>query len=120
MADLTYAAPVATVGAQYVWPINLIDEVTNLPPADGSGNQNLGSYVADVQIRTGPGAAILLEASTANGQIAINNAGLVLTFPGPSITTQGQFMWELKLTDTAGIVSKPIGGVFLITPSVTP
>lgn len=103
-----------------MWEIDLIDMVTNLPPADGSGNANLSTYQADVQVRTGPGAAILLEASTGNGQISITNTGMTLTFPGASITTQGQYAYELKLTDNAGIVSKPIGGVFLITPSVTP
>lgn len=103
-----------------MWTINPIDMVTNLPIADGSGNPNLGLYAADLQVRTGPGAAILLEASTANGQIAISNTAIVISFPGASITAQGQYQYELKLTDPGAIVSKPVGGAFVIAPSVTP
>lgn len=120
MADLTYAAPTATVGEQYVWTINPIDMVTNLPVADINGVPNLSGYQADLQVRSGPGAAILLEASTGNGQIVLTNTAITISFPGPSITTQGQYQYELKLTDTSGLVSKPIGGVFVISPSVTP
>jgi hypothetical protein len=102
-----------------VWTINPIDMVTNLPPADINGVPNLGGYAADFQVRTGPGAAVLLEASTVNGQITITNSAITITFPGATIKTQGSFRHELKLTDVTGVVSKPIAGVFLITPSIT-
>jgi hypothetical protein len=120
MADLTYAAPVTTVGEQFVWTLIILDVTTNLPPTDNTGVPNLALYQADLQVRQGPGTAILLEASTANGQIVMSNTAIVVTFPAASIRTQGSFQYELKLTDPNGIPSKPIGGVFLINPTTTP
>jgi len=122
MADFTYAAPPATVGATYAWSINLVDLVTGLPP-------NLTGYSGDLQIRQQAGSAIIDEASTANGGLTLNTPNIAnasgvgacnVFFASSQLTTPGQFQYELKLVDPTNNVSKPIGGQFTINATTTP
>lgn len=118
MADITCAAPPATVGETYTWTPTIVDPVTNLPPSP-----DLSTYAAgDFEVRSAPGGPILLQATLSNGQMTFGASGtgqFTVTFPSASITTAGSYTWEAKFTDSSGNVSKPFGGQFQINPTYT-
>ncbi|GEM_PF-6657423 len=73
-------------------------------------------------MRATPGGAIILQATTTNGQMTFGPPGtgqFTIVFPAGQITTSGAFTWECKFVDAAGNVSKPFGGQFLVTPTFT-
>lgn len=118
MADVLSAGWPATVGETYNWLIKI----------NPSDPPNLTGYTGNLQVRSAPGAAIILEATTSNTNILTQGVmtlggvlGTVLvTFPPTLITTPGNFQYELKLVDPTGVVSKPQGGSFPINQTITP
>lgn len=83
---------------------------------------DLTGYSGDFQVRQQPGSAVLLEASTSNNQMTLGGpAGTVqIVFSSGTVATAGSYQAELKLTDGTGVVSKPLGGPFVINQTVTP
>jgi hypothetical protein len=115
MADFYYSLLPATVGEDYNINIQLVDSV--------AGNAiSLAGYSGDLQVRTAIGSPIVLEASTANGLMILNSptGNVNIKFGNAAITTAGNYLFELKLTDPNGIVSKPLWGPFVIQGTITP
>jgi len=118
MADLSSPAWPATVNETYNWQIQI--NPTNPP--------NLTGYTGDMQVRSTAGSTIILEATTSNTNPASQGVmtlggtlGTVnVTIPAVLITTPGNYLYELKLVDPSGVISKPLGGQFVIQSSVTP
>ena len=83
------------------------------PPA-----QVLAGYTAQAQIRQGPAdiyPQIVVQIST-----AVNSPNVSLSIPHAVTTTlAGQYVWDLQLTSSAGIITTILAGNVKVTQEVT-
>lgn len=108
--------PPATVGADYSATIQL---------QQGGANIDLTSIVAaQFYVKAAFGGSPVLQASLANSQLTLGGVtGLVtVVFPNGQLQSvaAGQYIWELELTDNSvpPIISKPVGGQFIVNDTL--
>lgn len=118
MADVdTIQLPPITQGATYVAVFTVM--IGGVP-------QDLTTYTSVIwDMALGPAPdPIALTASTSppgNGYVTVNSSGNVtVTIPNgvTSGLAAGQYQWELKLTDSSGNVSKPVGGTIVVNSTI--
>lgn len=82
----------------------------------------LSTWTAKMQVRATATAAIVAELSTANGLIALTNAGgitLNLAEADTIAIEAGLYVYDLTLTSGTGQVVRLIAGKFMVSAAVT-
>lgn len=100
-------------GATFNNIINLTDDLTNTPI-------NVSGYIITSQMRRSYYSAN----ASANITCTILNAanGEVRLFMSPANTANlkpGRYLFDLKTTDTANVVSRTLEGIITVTPQIT-
>jgi hypothetical protein len=84
---------------------------------------NYTGYTAKMQVRKDHSATnVIVEASTANGRITLNNLGVVTLAIADEVTATfpvGTAYYDILLTSPAGDAIKFMEGKFIVQPSVT-
>lgn len=84
---------------------------------------NLGGYTAKMQVRDGYNASNFLVGLTSSSGIVITaSAGMLDISVAPHVTKAikpGDYVYDLEITSSGGIVTRLIEGKFSVTPEVT-
>ena len=107
----------------------VIDQGSNLRETfvykDSDGNAvNLSGFTARSQIRASYTATnTILSATSAAGTLTITPATGTISFNVPAATTAalapGNYVWDLEIVDSSGVVTRLVGGTCSVTPEVT-
>jgi hypothetical protein len=73
-------------------------------------------YIANAALRKAYGASnsVIFTANIANGSLTLS-----LTANQTANIVAGRYVYDAKLTDSLGIISRPLEGVVTVTPGVT-
>jgi len=97
---------------------------TETPPGSGIYIPvSLTGYQAKMQVRKTPGSPVILELSTLNTYITLDQTnGLINLVVPASVTSSlvpGLYKYDLDLTDSNGFVSRFVEGLFEIVAGIT-
>lgn len=85
---------------------------------------NLAGYTADMKVRPDAASTTLItEFSTTNGRIVLNaTTGLIeitMTATDSALLPIGEYVYDLNVTSSGGVVSKLLRGGFVVLDPVT-
>lgn len=93
---------------------------------DGTGALvNLVGYTAKLQIRTSPGAALLIEKKTADATIVLGGAAGTIVWTitaadNTALAAQTTAMhWDLLMTSPTGVNVRLLQGLVIVVPAIT-
>lgn len=92
--------------------------------ADGVA-QNLTGFTARMQVRdtTDDTDGAVLELTTANSRITLGGASgtisLLVNATTMAALTAGQYVYDMELVSSAGVVTRLVQGTFVVDPEVT-
>lgn len=111
------------IAAEWPWVVDkgaTLSQVFTMKNPDGT-LMNLTGYTAKSQVRTNPGAALVLEMSTSNGRITLGGALGTITVLVPAATMSFDadlYQYDLELTSGTG-TTRVIQGSFEVRDEIT-
>ena len=85
---------------------------------------NVTGYTAKMQVReAADSSTVIIELSTTNGRIVVSGAAgqftLTLTDSETTALTAGNYVYDMNITSSGGVVTKLLQGSFVVLDSVT-